>query len=83
MSRKLFHAEGSTKLKKTRNKNKIKQKLKIDKAKICLSCENNTEGYCSKHKGWCRLVNYICQDKDKPVVITDVLVDRIYKQNRK
>lgn len=37
-----------------------KDNQKIKRAKICIECKNNQEGYCNKHKNWCGKVNYIC-----------------------
>jgi hypothetical protein len=33
---------------------------KKKRAKTCIGCESNQEGYCNKHKNWCGKVNYIC-----------------------
>lgn len=45
-----------------RKKNSQKKK----RAKICIDCENNKEGFCLKHKEWCDRVNYICAGVDDP-----------------
>ena len=37
-----------------------KANLKKKKAKVCLNCEFNKEGWCEKHKDWCRKVNSSC-----------------------
>lgn len=37
-----------------------KDNQKIKRAKICIECKSNQEGYCNKHKNWCGKVNYIC-----------------------
>lgn len=37
-----------------------KSSARNSRAKICIECEYNNEGYCSKHKAWCGRVNYIC-----------------------
>lgn len=39
---------------------KKKDNQKIKRAKSCIDCESNQEGYCNKHKNWCGKVNYIC-----------------------
>lgn len=36
------------------------EKAKVKRAKICISCKDNNEGFCMKHKEWCYKVNYIC-----------------------
>lgn len=52
--------------KERKMKNSSKRKLqrkdyyKKKRSKICINCESNKEGYCSKHKAWCNKVNYIC-----------------------
>jgi hypothetical protein len=43
-----------------------KNSQKIKRAKICIECESNTEGYCNKHKEWCFKVNYICLGAKNP-----------------
>lgn len=37
-----------------------KDAQKKKRAKVCIDCESNQEGYCIKHKAWCGKVNYIC-----------------------
>lgn len=37
-----------------------KDNQKVKRAKICIGCKSNQEGYCNKHKEWCFKVNYIC-----------------------
>jgi hypothetical protein len=37
-----------------------KDSEKKKRAKVCIGCESNQEGYCIKHKSWCGKVNYIC-----------------------
>lgn len=49
----------------TRKKNhyaimKKKDTQKNKRAKVCIGCESNKEGYCYKHNEWCSMVNYIC-----------------------
>ena len=43
-----------------------KDNQKIKRAKICIGCESNQEGYCNKHKEWCFKVNYICLGVKNP-----------------
>lgn len=50
--RKLQSSKQSKILKKDYQKKK--------RAKTCIDCESNQEGYCNKHKNWCGKVNYIC-----------------------
>lgn len=50
---------------KTTKCNRSKKYPKSDlkkrkKAKICISCDFNQEGYCSKYKRWCNTVNDLC-----------------------
>lgn len=37
-------------------------KRKVDKEFIspCIHCEYNNDGFCNRHKKWCRLVKHIC-----------------------
>lgn len=39
---------------------KKKDTEKKNRAKICISCDNNSDGFCSKHKEWCVKTNWIC-----------------------
>lgn len=39
---------------------KKKDKEKLERAKICIDCVKNNEGFCNKHREWCFKVNYIC-----------------------
>lgn len=39
---------------------KKKDEEKKKRAKICIECEFNEEGWCKKHKNWGYKVNYIC-----------------------
>lgn len=45
---------------------KKKDKQKTDRAKVCIGCESNREGYCLKHTEWCFKVNYICLKVKNP-----------------
>lgn len=45
---------------------KNKDTKKIKRAKTCVDCKDNNDGYCSKHKGWCNSVNYICNGVKDP-----------------
>ena len=45
---------------------KKKDTQKKNRAKTCVDCKDNNEGYCSKHKGWCNSVNYICSGAKNP-----------------
>jgi len=53
---------------KSSSKSKLKKKdyLKRKRAKICLNCSSNKDGYCFKYKNWCSRVNYICLDIPDP-----------------
>lgn len=37
-----------------------KSNARSKRAKICVDCESNEEGFCKKHNAWCGRVNYIC-----------------------
>lgn len=37
-----------------------KSKERKERAKICLNCKSNEEGFCKKYSSWCGRVNYIC-----------------------
>ena len=39
---------------------KKKDTQKRKRAKVCIDCKNNNDGFCNKHKNWCGKVNYIC-----------------------
>lgn len=52
----IIHVENSPIMKKAYKKSTSRQK----RAKICIDCKSNKEGYCSKHNNWCGKVNYIC-----------------------
>lgn len=52
----IIHVEDSPIMKRAYEKSDLRQK----RAKICIECLNNEEGYCKKHNGWCGRVNYIC-----------------------
>lgn len=39
---------------------------KNNRAEICISCKDNNEGFCKKHKNWCGKVNYICNGSKNP-----------------
>ena len=36
------------------------------RAKICVNCESNKEGWCLKFSEWCGKVNYICLNIKNP-----------------
>lgn len=42
--------------------NKVKKMAKDaeKRAKSCIGCKDNKEGWCDKHNGWCGKVNFIC-----------------------
>ena len=45
------------------DKKKIQVKKSSERKKratICIECDKNNEGYCTKHSAWCGKVNYIC-----------------------
>lgn len=42
------------------NKLKKKQTKKKQKAKKCINCTNNINGYCKRHNSWAHAVNEIC-----------------------
>lgn len=44
-------------------KNDTKKK---NRAKTCIDCKDNNEGYCNKHKDWGNKVNYICNGVKDP-----------------
>jgi len=46
-----------TKTKKARVIEYNKQRKKIKRAKKCISCTYNKEGFCTTQKEWCSLVN--------------------------
>lgn len=52
----IIHMENSPIIKKANKKSASRGK----RAKICIECKSNKEGYCSKHNNWCGKVNYIC-----------------------
>lgn len=62
----------SEKTKKFIQKKDIQKKKR---AKNCINCEDNKEGYCNKHKNWCGKVNYICLGVSNPY-------ENISKQNK-
>lgn len=39
---------------------KKKDNQKLKRAKVCIDCEKNNEGFCNKYREWCFKVNYIC-----------------------
>lgn len=43
-----------------------KAQARTNRAKICLECKDNADGWCNKHKSWCGRVNYICLDIKNP-----------------
>lgn len=48
---------------RSENHHKIVKEVDTNKkkrAKTCIECKDNKEGYCFKYKGWCNSVNYIC-----------------------
>lgn len=45
---------------------KILNREKKERAKICLNCNYNYEGYCNKFKAWGFKVNYICNGTKNP-----------------
>ena len=47
--------------KKRRKAINKKQSNKKKKAKVCLKCECNNEGWCTKYRQWCNKVNDRCQ----------------------
>lgn len=54
-----------------KQKNLIKKSNERKKrAKICIECECNNEGYCSRYTDWCGKVNYICLGIKNPYEIT-------------
>lgn len=52
----IIHMENSPIMKKVVKKSTLRQK----RAKICIKCESNNEGFCEKHHAWCGRANYIC-----------------------
>ncbi|MCB2361977.1 hypothetical protein [Clostridium estertheticum] len=50
-----------------RKKNSQLNSQKKKRAKICIGCENNKEGFCFKHKSWCYSVNSSCSGVKKSV----------------
>lgn len=47
-----------------------KEHVKRKRAKVCISCENNEDGFCSKHGAWCSIVNLKCiKSTEKPCKI--------------
>lgn len=43
-----------------------KDKQKINRARVCIECENNKNSYCLKHEEPCFKVNYICSGGKNP-----------------
>lgn len=43
-----------------------KDDQKLKRASVCLGCEHSNGGFCTKHKGWCGQVNYICAGTSDP-----------------
>lgn len=52
----IIHVEDSPIMKRAFKKSELRQK----RAKVCIDCSSNEDGYCKKHNGWCGRVNYIC-----------------------
>lgn len=52
----IIHVEDSPIMKRAFKKSASRQK----RAKVCIDCSSNKDGYCNKHKAWCGKVNYIC-----------------------
>ena len=40
------------------------ERVKKQNAKVCLECEHNEEGFCTKYKSWCNKVNHRCNGYD-------------------
>ena len=55
-----------TRSKKTKSFIAKKDGQKNKRAKVCLNCVDNKEGFCSKFKNWCSKVNYICAGEANP-----------------
>lgn len=54
---------------KAKEKKRINAKKSSERkkrAKICINCKYNDEGYCKKHSAWCGRVNYICLNIEDP-----------------
>lgn len=58
----IIHVENTPIIKRNYKKSVARQK----RAKICINCTSNKEGYCTKHNGWCGRVNYICLKINDP-----------------
>lgn len=53
------------------------------RAKICLECESNKEGFCKKHTEWCNMVNWICLGIDNPYRFTTSKPKKKHEKTRK
>ncbi|MCC0728922.1 hypothetical protein [Clostridioides sp. ZZV14-6044] len=55
-----------TRTKKTKQWINKKDSKKRKRAKICVDCKDNKEGFCNKYNSWCHGVNYICAGTENP-----------------
>lgn len=55
-----------TRTKKTQQLINKKDSQKRKRAKNCINCKYNKEGFCNKYNSWCHGVNYICAGTENP-----------------
>nr|DAE48195.1 MAG TPA: hypothetical protein [Caudoviricetes sp.] len=75
----IIHVENTPIIKRANKKSVLRNK----RAKICIDCKDNEEGFCKKHKGWCGRVNYICLGIKDPYEYKQLKLDKKDRKNKK
>lgn len=58
----VFNVIIHTRTAKVKKYEKKKNSLKEKRAKQCIDCESNKEGFCNKHLKWCSVARLQCEE---------------------
>lgn len=72
-----------TRSEEQKNAYQKKGRQKNKRAKTCMNCPDNEEGFCKKYKEWCTQVNYICTGEKGPYYNTSPIKKKGFKKQKK